>query len=149
MVLVMVLASMILSAPLRWLMRRRWGLALELLLAPAFSIAMALTFSLLVFTTDELLTLPQTLAIENPEGPVSGALGLLFDWVAMGFVGVPFVALCALEKSFYVAMPMGLLHVGTLILMSRNHSHGTERPAGVSPYVVRRTSATSRSSDVE
>jgi hypothetical protein len=82
----------------------------------------ALLFSTFVFATDTLITLPEVLA--EPSGQRNGLvldlIGLACGWGFNLCIGVPVMACIAFTKAFYVAVPMGLLHMGVVRYLAKD-----------------------------
>ena len=118
--LLMIMTSMVVSVPLWWLLRRRRPV-LTCTLGAITPVATAFAFSSFVYVAEALDYLLRT---DNALGPVAAFFDQFEDLVLMYCIGVPVVATVALEQSFYVALPMGLLHVGAITFLSNRHSKG-------------------------
>jgi hypothetical protein len=112
--LLMVLTSLVVSLPLWWLLRRRRPVGVWAL-AAITPVAIALAFSSFVYVADTLDYLART---DNPRGPVAAFFDQIEGLVLVYCIGVPVQAEVALEQAYYVAFPMGLLHVGAIAFLS-------------------------------
>jgi hypothetical protein len=110
----MVLTSMVVSLPSWWLLRRRRAVGVWVL-AVITPLAIAFAFSSFVYVADTIDYLGRT---DNPRGPVAAFFDQIEGLVLVYCIGVPVEAEIALEQSYYVAFPMGLLHMGVIAFLS-------------------------------
>lgn len=121
MLLLMVLVSATLTAaiPSGLLRRKRKLRVLAGVLLPVLG---ALVYTASVLATDLLIITPDLLSDldKNPRGAIHGLIGMV---MGVGFfmflLGVPIMAMSALSNAFYVAIPMGVLHVELVTRIGR------------------------------
>lgn len=121
MLLVMVAISALLTSvlPSAGLRSMQWMRHVLGILLPILG---ALFYTASILAIDLLTSLPDlfTRLDENPQGPISGFLGLVFGvGYFMFLIGVPVMTAGVLSKVWFVAFPMGILHIELATLLDR------------------------------